>query len=128
MKPGPLPTSFPLPEILAHKSHRFVDPLRRNIERRAKPNRILARAKRENSEIEEALPEFFARFWVGKIESEKHSPAAHSGNNWLFALQIAELIEKIGAHLRGVLDQVFSLDNAQIMGGAHHIGEISAPG
>jgi len=42
-------------------------------------------------------------------------------------LQITQLIEEIGTYFPGVFNQAFLLDDAQIMGRAHHIGEVSAP-
>ena len=66
-------------------------------------------AKRQHTKIEEAVPKFFARFRIGQIEGEKYSAAARGGNQRLFRLQIAQLIEEIGAHFRGVLNQMFLL-------------------
>src|SRR5215472_73297 len=118
----------PLPTKFAHQLHRFVDRFRSDIQRRTKTDRVLAGTKRQNTEIEEAVPKFFARFRIGKIEREKYSATARSRNQRLFRLQIAQLIQEIGAHLPGVLNQTFLLDDAQIMRRAHHIGEIPAPG
>ena len=88
---------------------------------------MLAGTKCENTEVEETLPKFFARFRVRQIESEKQPPAARSGNQRLLGLQITQLIEEIGTYFPGVFNQAFLLDDAQIMGRAHHIGEVSAP-
>src|SRR5205823_5992694 len=118
----------PLPAEFAHQLHRLINYFRRNIESRAHTDRIVAGTKCENTEVEETVPKFFAGFRVRQIESEKQSPAAGGGNQWLFRLQIAQLLEEIRADLRGVLNQTFLLDDAQIMGRAHHIGEVSTPG
>src|SRR5439155_7440045 len=116
-----------LPTELAHQLHRFINRFRSDIQRRTKSNRILAGAKSQHTKVEEAVPKFFARFRIGKIEREKYSAAACGGNQRLFGLQIAQLIEEIGTYFRGVLNQTFLLDDAQIMGRAHHVGEVSAP-
>src|SRR5437773_1276175 len=121
-EPASLPTIFP------HCIRRFVDNVGCGIECRTETDRVFARTKSQDSEIEEAFPEFLPRFCVGQIEGEKQSPAARSGNQRFFALQIAELIQKICAHLRGVLNQMFFLDDPQKMRRAHHVGEIAAPG
>src|SRR4030095_7578007 len=60
-----------LPTIFPHCIHRFIDYLRRDVERRAKPDRILTRAKRQNAEIEKTFPKLLAGFCVWKIEGEK---------------------------------------------------------
>src|SRR6476469_11181507 len=96
--------------ILTHQFHRFIDHFRSDIQRRTKSNRVLARAKGQNTKIEEAMPKFLARFRIGKIEREKYSAAARSGNQRFFRLQIAQLIEEIGTCLTGVLNQTFLLD------------------
>jgi hypothetical protein len=108
-------------------SQRFVDHLRSDVQRGTKADRVFAGAKRQSTKFKEAVPKFFARFRVGKIEREKQSAAARGGNQRFFRLKIAQLIEEIGACFRGVLNQTFLLDNAQIMRRAHHIGEVSAP-
>src|SRR4051812_25356012 len=123
-----LPRLFPaLPAISPHQFDRFIDHISSDIERGTKADRVFAGAKRQHSEIEEAVPKFFARLRVGKIEREKYSTAARSGDQRLFHLQVAQSIEEIGTYFRSVLDQTFLLDNAQIMRRAHHIGEVSAP-
>src|SRR5439155_25355565 len=91
-------------------------------------DRILAGAKSQHTKVKEAVPKFFARFCIGKIERQKYSAAARGGNQWLFALQVAQLIRKICAHLRRILDQTFLFDDAQIMDRAHHVGKTAAPG
>src|SRR5262249_52961812 len=106
---------------------RFINHVRRDVERRTETDRVLAGAKRQHTKIEEAVPKLFTRFRIGKIEREEYSPAARGGNQRLFVLQIAQLIEEIRADFSGVLNQTFLLDDAQIMGRAHHIGEVSAP-
>src|SRR5882757_1487065 len=118
-----------LPTELAHQFHRFVDHLRSDVERGTEADRVLAGAKSQHTKIKKAVPEFFARFRIGKIEREKYSAAARRGNQSRrrSGLQIAQLIEEIGTCFRGVLNQTFLLDNAQIMGRAHHIGEVPAP-
>src|SRR5712691_11062286 len=83
---------------LACQSHRFVDNFGRDIERGTETNRILARTKRENTQIEKTFPEFLARLRIRKIECEKQAPSAHGGNDRLFALQTDELIEEISTH------------------------------
>src|ERR1700760_731216 len=117
-----------LPTELAHQFHRFVDHLRSDVERGTEADRVLAGTKSQNTEIEEAVPKFFARFRIGQIEREKYAAAARSRNQRFFALQIAQLIEEIGAYFGGVLNQTFLFDDAQVMGRAHHVGEVSAPG
>ncbi len=82
----------------------------------------------QNAKIEKTFPKFFAGLRIGKIECKKETPAARGGDHWFLALQIAELIQEVCAHFRGVLDKMFFLDDAQEMGRAHHISEISAPG
>ena len=119
--------SFSAPTELAHQFHRFVDHLRSDVERGTEADRVLARTKGQNTKVEEAVPKFFARFRIGKIEREKYSAAARSRNQRFFGLQIAQLIEELGSNFRGVLNQTFLLDDAQIMGRAHHIGEVSTP-
>ena len=47
-----------------HQLHRFINSFRRDIERGTEADRVLAGAKRQNAKIEEAVPEFFARFRV----------------------------------------------------------------
>src|SRR5438046_1230502 len=121
-------SSFPFAAVLPHQSHRFVDNFGGDIERRTETNRILARTQRENTKIEKAFPEFLARLRIWKIECEKQAPSARGGNDRLFALQIEELIEEISTHFACVLHEMLFLDDAQVMGRAHHIGEISAPG
>ena len=120
--------SFSFAAIFPHRIHRFIDGFRSDVERRTETDRVFARAKRQNTEVEEAMPKLFARFRIGKIEREKYSAAARSGNQRLFRLQFAQLIEEIGTNFSGILNQMFLLDDAQIMGLAHHIGEVSAPG
>src|SRR6201993_562456 len=115
------------PAELPHQLYRFIDNFRSDIERRTKTDRVLAGAKRQKTKVEKAGPKFFARFGIGKIEREKYSAAARGGNQRLFRLQIAQLIQEIGTYFRSVLNQTFPFDNAQIMGRAHHIGEVSAP-
>src|ERR1700757_3832091 len=117
----------PLSAELPHQLYRFIDNFRSDIERRTKANRILAGAKSQNAKIEKAVPKFFARFRIREIEREKYSAATRGGNQRLFRLQIAQLIQEIGTYFRSVLNQTFPFDNAQIMGRAHHIGEVSAP-
>src|SRR4030095_2512574 len=119
--PASLPTKF------AHQLHRFVDRFRSDIERRTKTDRVVAGAQRPHTKVEEAVPKLFARFRIGKVECEKYSAAARGGNQRLFRLQIAQLIEEIGTYFPGVLHQTFLLDDAQIMGRTHHISEVSAP-
>jgi hypothetical protein len=60
-----------LPAKFAHYLDCFINHFRGDIERRAESNRILARAKRKNTEIEETLPKFLARFCVGQIEGKE---------------------------------------------------------
>src|SRR6267154_4421103 len=122
-----LPISFSLSAILAHQFHRFVDHLRSDVERGAEADRVLAGTKGQNTKVEEAMPKFFARFPIGEIEGEKYSATARGGNQRFFRLQVAQLIEEIGPYFRGVLNQTFLLDDAQIMGRAHHICEVPAP-
>src|SRR5215475_16198348 len=105
-----------LPAELAHQFNRFINHVRGNIERGTKANRVLAGAKRQNSEVEEAMPKFFARFRIGKIERKEYSSAARGGNQRLFRLQLAQSIDEIGADFAGVIDQTFLLDDPQIMG------------
>jgi hypothetical protein len=93
-----LATKFP------HQLHRFVDHFRSDIERRTKSNRILAGAKTQHTKIKKAVPKFFARFRVRKIEREKYSAPASGGNQGLFRLQIAQLIEEIGSCFSGALN------------------------
>src|SRR6266446_6725031 len=117
-----------LAAIFPHQLHRFIDHFRSDVERGTEADRVLTGAKSQHTKIEEAVPKFFARFRIGKIEREKYSAAARSGNQRFFRLQIAQLIEEIGSNFRGVLNQTFLLDDAQTMGRAHHIGEVSTPG
>src|SRR6266404_8555249 len=105
-----LAISFSLSAIFAHQFHRFVDHLRSDVERGTEADRILAGTKGQNTKVEEAVPKFFARFRIGKIEREKYSAATRSGNQRFFRLQIAQLIEEIGPYLPGVLNQLFLLD------------------
>ena len=62
------------------------------------------------------------------LQREEPMISAARGRGLFLALQIAELIQEVSAHFRGVLDKMFFLDDPQEMGGAHHVGEISAPG
>src|SRR5438874_12384248 len=117
----------PLPAKFAHYLDRFINHFRGDIQRGTESNRILARAKRKNTEIEETLPKFLARLCVGQIEGKEQPPAARRRNQRLLTLQITQLIQKISTHLRGVLNKMFLLDDAQVMCRAHHIGEIAAP-
>src|SRR5437899_1501451 len=66
----------PLPAKFAHYLDRFINHFRGDIQRGAESNRILARAKRRNTEIEETLPKFLARFGVGQIEGEETAATA----------------------------------------------------
>jgi hypothetical protein len=84
--------------------------------------------KRQHTEIEKAFPKFIARFRIGQIERDEQLRGRAPRKSSALPLQIAQLIEKIGADFRGVLDQIFLFDDAQIMRRAHHVGEISAPG
>ena len=118
-----------LPAELSHQFYRLINHFRSDVERGTETDRILAGTKRQNTEIEEAVPKFFARFRIGEIEREKYPAAPRSGNQSrsISGLQIAQLIEEIGTYLSGVLNQTFLLDNAQVMGRTHHIGEVPAP-
>ena len=60
-----LPTKFP------HQFHRFIDNAGGNIERGTETDRVLTRTKSQDAAIEEAVPKFFSRFWIGQIEGEK---------------------------------------------------------
>src|ERR1700756_2392646 len=70
----------------AHQLHRFVDHLGSDVERRTETNRVFAGPKRQNTEVEEAMPKFFARFRIRKVERKKYSAAACGGNQRLFGL------------------------------------------
>src|SRR6478752_1974142 len=121
-------TSFAsLPTELAHQFHRFVDHLWSDVERGTEADRVLAGTKSPHTKIKKGVPKFFARFRIGKIEREKYSAPARSGNQRFFGLQIAQLIEEIGAHFRVFLNHMFLLDISYIMRRAHHIGEVPAP-
>src|SRR5881394_932663 len=63
-----IPKSFSLPAIFAHQFDRFIDHFGSDVERGTKADRVLAGAQRQNTEVEKAVPKFFARFRVGKIE------------------------------------------------------------
>src|SRR6516164_4492209 len=95
-----LPTS--LSAKLAHQLYRFINRFSSDVERRTETDRVFSGTKRQDTEVEEAMPKFFARLCVGKIEREKYAAAASGGNQWLFGLQIAQLIEEIGAYFPGV--------------------------
>src|SRR5436853_6021136 len=88
----------PLLAKFAHQLHRFIDNFRRNIERRTTPDRVFTGTQGENTKVEKALPEPFARLRIGKIECEKQTLAARGGNQRLFVLQLMQLIQKICAH------------------------------
>src|SRR5262249_30903347 len=111
----------------AHQFHRFIDGFRGDVERRTEPDRVFARAKRQNTEVEKPMPKLFARFRIVKIERKKYSAATRRRNQRLFGLQFAQLIQEIRTNFSGVLNQPFLLDDAQIMRRAHHISEVSAP-
>src|SRR6266576_7252729 len=89
----------PLPAKFAHQFDRFINHFRGDIQRGTESNRVLPRAKRKNTEIEETLPKFLARFCVGQIEGEEQAAAARPRNQRLLALQITQLIQEISAHL-----------------------------
>src|SRR4029434_10819723 len=107
--------SFSFAAKLPHQLHRFIDSFCLDVERRTETDRVFAGAKRQNTKVEEAVPKFFPRFRIGEIEREEYSAAARCGNQRLFRLQIAQLIEEIRADFRRILDQAFLLDDAQIM-------------
>src|SRR2546423_533159 len=72
---------FPsLPAKFAHYLDRFINRFRGDIQRGAESNRVLPRAKRKNTEIEETLPKFLACFCVGQIEGEEQAAAARRRN------------------------------------------------
>src|SRR6478735_7731795 len=118
---------MPLPAEFAHQFYCLINHFRGDVERWTEADRVFAGTKCQNAELEEAVPKFFARFRIGEIEREKYSATASGGNQRLFVLQIAKLIEEVGTYFSGVLNQTFLLDNAQIMRRAHHIGEVPAP-
>src|SRR5262249_23710699 len=122
-----LPAS--LPAELAHQFYCLINHFRSDIERRTETDRVFAGTKSQNTEVEEAVPKFFARFRIGQIERKKYSAAACGRNQSrsISGLQIAQLIEEIGTYLSGVLNQTFLLDNAQVMGRAHHVSEVPTP-
>src|SRR6185436_6978161 len=119
----------PLPAEFAHQFHCLINHFHSDVERGTETDRILAGTKRQNTEIEEAVPKFFARFRIGEIEREKYPAAPRSGNQSrsISGLQIAQLSEEISTDFAGVLNQTFLLDNAQVMGRAHHVSEVPAP-
>ena len=57
--------------VLTHQFNRFIDNAGGNIERGTEPDRVLTRTKSQDAAIEEAVPKFFSRFWIGQIEGEK---------------------------------------------------------
>ena len=70
-----------------------------------------------------------SRVFASGRSKARNSPRPRAAEiSRLFALQVAQLIQKICAHFRGVLHQMFFFDDAQKMGRAHHVREISAPG
>src|SRR4029077_21204066 len=75
-----------LPAELPHHFHRSINRFGSDVERRTETDRVLAGAKRQDTKVEEAMPKFFARFRIGKIERQKYSTAARGGNQRLFRL------------------------------------------
>jgi hypothetical protein len=61
----------PLSAKFAHQFHRFIDNAGGDIERGTETDRVLTRTKSQDAAIEEAVPKFFSRFWIGQIEGEK---------------------------------------------------------
>jgi len=84
------------------------------------------RTKSQHTKIKKAVPKFFARFSHREDRPEKYSAAARGGNQRFFGLQIAAVDPGNSPYFPGVLNQTLLLDDAQIMGRAHHIGEVSA--
>src|SRR4030095_4437049 len=72
-----------LPAIFAHCIHRFINHVRRDVERGTKADRVLTRAERQHTKIKKAVPKFLTRFRIGKIESKKYSATSRGRNHRL---------------------------------------------
>src|SRR6266480_4567191 len=108
--------------------HRFVDDRGRDVERRAKADRMVAGFQDEQPAIEETFPKLFARLRIGQIERDEKTATPDRGHDRMLALQSPERFEKVIADHARVLDEVLLLDDSQEMRRANHVRVIPPPG
>src|SRR5512138_2535767 len=103
---------------------RSLENVLRDVEHRAEANGMLAGTNGEHSTLKKSTVKLLARVAVRQVEGNHQTTSAHAANERFTGGEPAKFIEEEASHLLRVLDQVLLFDDAQVVRGANHVGEI----